>query len=64
MTVDLRARKELRAVATRGRAATSEFVSEYMLQHSDDGESWRVLTDGHGDAQVRLTCHGPYGGQD
>ncbi|CAK1542832.1 unnamed protein product [Leptosia nina] len=48
VTGNLHKRKEIRAVATRGRFATDEFVSEYMLQYSDDGESWRVVSDPDG----------------
>ncbi|KOB71646.1 Uncharacterized protein OBRU01_10999, partial [Operophtera brumata] len=48
LTVNLAARRELRGVATRGRYATDEYVSEYMLQYSDDGESWRAITDTEG----------------
>ncbi|CAG9795411.1 unnamed protein product [Diatraea saccharalis] len=52
LTVDLGARKEVRGFATRGRYATDEYVSEYMLQYSDDGESWRIVTTSGGDAQM------------
>ncbi|XP_073942606.1 neurexin-4 isoform X2 [Choristoneura fumiferana] len=43
LTINLRKRKELRAIATRGRFGTDEYVSEFMLQFSDDGESWRTV---------------------
>ncbi|RVE47416.1 hypothetical protein evm_007926 [Chilo suppressalis] len=52
LTLNLGDRKEVRGVATRGRYATDEYVSEYMLQYSDDGESWRIITTSGGDAQM------------
>ncbi|XP_052755482.1 neurexin-4 isoform X2 [Galleria mellonella] len=52
LTINLGKRKELRSVATRGRYATDEYVTEYMLQYSDDGESWRVMTSSGGYAQM------------
>ncbi|XP_046963642.1 neurexin-4 isoform X2 [Vanessa cardui] len=52
LTVNLHARKDLRAVATRGRFATEEFVTEYMIQYSDDGENWRSVSRADGYTQM------------
>lgn len=43
---------ELRAIATRGRYATDEYVTEYMLQYSDNGEGWRAIPTADGYEQV------------
>ncbi|XP_026321952.1 neurexin-4 isoform X2 [Hyposmocoma kahamanoa] len=48
LTINLLQRRELRGIATRGRFATEEYVSEYMLQFSDDGESWRAVSSSDG----------------
>ncbi|XP_012235285.2 neurexin-4 isoform X1 [Linepithema humile] len=40
LTMELGARYEIRSVATRGRAYTKEYVTEYLIQYSDDGQSW------------------------
>lgn len=54
--VDLGARKEIRALATAGRPGSREFVSEYAVQYSDDGDAWKSCTDTLGDVQVILWC--------
>lgn len=43
---------EVRAVATAGRPGSREYVWEYAVQYSDDGDAWRSCTDAHGDVQV------------
>ncbi|XP_043664141.1 neurexin-4 isoform X2 [Vespula pensylvanica] len=40
LTVELSDRYEIRSVATRGRAHTNEYVTEYIVQYSDDGQAW------------------------
>ncbi|XP_066582441.1 neurexin-4 isoform X2 [Prorops nasuta] len=40
ITVELGARHEIRSIATRGRANTNEYVTEYIVQYSDDGQAW------------------------
>ncbi|KPJ11812.1 Neurexin-4 [Papilio machaon] len=52
LTINLLARKELRGIATRGRYATEEYVSEFMIQYSDDGESWREVASSDGYVQM------------
>ncbi|XP_019698214.2 neurexin-4 isoform X3 [Harpegnathos saltator] len=38
--MELGDRYEIRSVATRGRAHTNEYVTEYIIQYSDDGQAW------------------------
>lgn len=45
-------KKEVRAVATKGRAETDEFTTEYIIQYSDDGEGWRSFSNSDGAIQV------------
>lgn len=54
LTFELGGRRKIRKIATLGRANTPEYVIEYILQFSDDGESWRTITDTNGENQVDL----------
>lgn len=54
LKLDLGERKEIRYIATKGRARTSEYVTEYIVQFSDDGESWRSFADANGETEVRI----------
>lgn len=40
LTMELGDRYEIRSIATRGRAHTNEYVTEYIIQYSDDGQAW------------------------
>lgn len=40
LTMELGDRYEIRSIATRGRAHTNEYVTEYIVQYSDDGQAW------------------------
>lgn len=40
LTVDLGGRFEIRSIATRGRSNTNEFVTEYIVQFSEDAQAW------------------------
>jgi contactin associated protein-like 2 len=44
----------IRKIATSGRTRTRECVSEYIVQYSDDGESFRSFTDTDGEVQVKI----------
>lgn len=46
----------VRKIATAGRATTSECVTEYIVQYSDDGELWKSVTDSSGEEQVKCKC--------
>ncbi|XP_044727167.1 neurexin-4 isoform X2 [Chrysoperla carnea] len=52
LKLDLGERKEIRYIATKGRARTSEYVTEYIVQFSDDGESWRSFADANGEMEM------------
>ncbi|XP_020287513.1 neurexin-4 isoform X1 [Pseudomyrmex gracilis] len=40
LTMELGDRYEIRSIATRGRAHTNEYVTEYIVQYSEDGQAW------------------------
>lgn len=54
LTIDLGGRKEVRKLITKGRPKIPEYVTEYIVQYSDDGEGWRSVTDSMGETEVRL----------
>lgn len=43
-------------IATQGRvsSSTNEFVTEYVVQYSDDGQTWRSYVNTDGEVQVIL----------
>lgn len=52
LTVNLRRRKIIHLIATQGQVYTKEFVSEYCIQYSNDGDTWRTYVAADGSAQV------------
>lgn len=43
----------IRSVSTLGRGHTKEFVTEYVILYSDDGEQWRSYVNPDGEVQVK-----------
>jgi hypothetical protein len=54
--MDLGGSYEIRSISTQGRRGSIEFVTEYIVQFSDDGEAWRSFTDTQGETEVLLCC--------
>lgn len=52
LTIDLGDKRTTRKIATMGRRFTNEFVSEYIVQYSDDGEYWRSYVNPSSEPQV------------
>lgn len=52
LTFDLGERKKVKRIATLGRSRSTEYVTEYILQYSDDGELWRSVADNSAETQV------------
>lgn len=48
-------------IATQGRvsSSTNEFVTEYVVQYSDDGQTWRSYVNTDGEVQVILVQYFP-----
>ena len=42
----------IRKIATLGRPLSKEYVTEYIVQYSDDGEYWRSYVNPNSEAQV------------
>lgn len=53
LTIDLGDTRMIRKIATLGRSHTNEFVTEYIVQFSDDGELWRSYVARDGEVQVK-----------
>ncbi|RZF37489.1 hypothetical protein LSTR_LSTR016102, partial [Laodelphax striatellus] len=51
ITINLHEATEVTGITTQGRASTLEFVTEYIVQYSDDGEIWRSVIDANGDTE-------------
>lgn len=52
LTFDLGDQRMIRTVSTLGRGHTKEFVTEYVILYSDDGEQWRPYVNPDGEVQV------------
>lgn len=52
LTLDLGDPRMVRKIATMGRMHTDEFVTEYIVQYSDDGEFWRSYVNPTSEPQV------------
>lgn len=53
LTFDLGDQRMIKKIATLGRSHTNEFVTEYIIQYSDDGELWRSYVARGGEVQVK-----------
>uniref|UniRef100_T1IDW1 F5/8 type C domain-containing protein n=1 Tax=Rhodnius prolixus TaxID=13249 RepID=T1IDW1_RHOPR len=49
---DMGDRKIINWIVTKGRAFTSEWVTEYIVEYSDDGQQWKTVTDHSGNNEV------------
>lgn len=52
LTFDLGSRQMVVSIATKGRSYTSEFVTEYIVQYSDDGYGWKSFVSATGEIEV------------
>lgn len=52
LTFDLGDKRTITKVATLGRSHTNEYVTEFVVQYSDDGQMWRTLVTSAGEVQV------------
>uniref|UniRef100_A0A1A9W560 Neurexin-4 n=1 Tax=Glossina brevipalpis TaxID=37001 RepID=A0A1A9W560_9MUSC len=52
LTIDLGDKRTTRKIATMGRRFTNEFVTEYIVQYSDDGEYWRSYVNPSSEPQM------------
>lgn len=54
LTIELGEPRMITKIATLGRSHTNEFITEYIVQFSDDGELWRSYVARDGEVQVKL----------
>lgn len=52
LTFDLGETRTINKIATLGRSHTNEYVTEFVVQYSDDGEIWRSYVSPGGEVQV------------
>lgn len=54
---------EVHAISTQGLHATEQFVSEFIVQYSDDGQAWRNIISADGETEVfhmiTVVCDAP-----
>lgn len=53
LTFDLGDTRTITKIATLGRSHTEEFVTEFIIQYSDDGELWRSYISPGGEIKVK-----------
>lgn len=44
--------KQIRSIATQGKASSDDYVTEYFVQYSDDSEGWTNYVDSTGEIEV------------
>lgn len=55
LIISLGGRYEVRSIATQGRALTNEYVTEYIVEYSDNGnDGWRAFHDANGQIEVDI----------
>ncbi|XP_019763354.2 neurexin-4 isoform X1 [Dendroctonus ponderosae] len=53
LIISLGGRYEVRSIATQGRALTNEYVTEYIVEYSDNGnDGWRAFHDANGQIEM------------
>lgn len=52
LTVEFSDRMKVCYISTQGRSSTLEFITEYFIQYSDNGQGWKYVEDSHGEIEV------------
>nr|CAD7587711.1 unnamed protein product [Timema genevievae] len=52
LTINLDGPKQIHSIATQGREGTAEYVTEYIVQYSNDGEGWLSYTSALGEPEM------------
>lgn len=52
LTIEFSDRKKVCFISTQGRSSTLEFITEYYLQYSDNGQGWKNVEDSRGEIEV------------
>lgn len=52
LTIEFSDRMKVCFISTQGRASTLEFITEYYIQYSDNGQGWKNVEDPRGEIEV------------
>jgi hypothetical protein len=52
LTVEFSDRMKVCSISTQGRSSTLEFITEYYIQYSDNGQGWKNVEDLNGEIEV------------
>lgn len=52
LTVEFSDRMKICSISTQGRSSTKEFISDYYVQYSDNGQGWKNVEDSRGEIEV------------
>lgn len=52
LVVEFSDRMKVCSISTQGRSSTLEFVTEYYIQYSDNGQGWKNIEDSRGEIEV------------
>lgn len=52
LTVEFSTKMKVCSISTQGRSSTLEFITEYYVQYSDNGQGWKNVEDSHGEVEV------------
>lgn len=52
LIVEFLDRMKVCSISTQGRSSTLEFITEYYVQYSDNGQGWKNVEDSRGEIEV------------
>lgn len=52
LTIGFSDKMKVCSISTQGRASTLEFITEYYIQYSDNGQGWKNVEDPRGEIEV------------
>lgn len=52
LVVEFSNRMKVCSISTQGRSSTLEFITEYYVQYSDNGQGWNTIKDSNGEIEV------------
>lgn len=52
LIVEFSTKMKVYSISTQGRSSTLEFITEYYIQYSDNGQGWKNVEDSHGEVEV------------
>lgn len=52
LMVEFSDRMKICSISTQGQSSTLEFITEYYIQYSDNGQGWKNIEDSNGEIEV------------